>query len=207
MRYICSQCGKEIPADSDFCYACGAMKDKALTLDEGGGESTAMTCHKCGEPLTGNENVCPKCGTPLVRDIPEAVRKKALLALFLALVPGFFNIFGLGHILLKQYMRGGMFLVISGVLWLIYPGYTLAPSFAIMFIRIIAFMYQLFDLYRVIYSSGEQRRWTGPRSTGPRTSTACSGTRRRSTPSGRGPGHGSTASPRCAPWSSWVLPG
>jgi len=201
MRYICSQCGKEIPADSDFCYACGALRDKSLVIDEEGGESTAMVCHKCGEPLTGNESVCPKCSTPLVKEIPEQVRKYALWALLLALVPGFFNIFGLGHILMKQYGRGGMFLIISGVLWLIYPGYTLAPSFFIMFIRILVFMYQLFDLYRVIYTAGARRRWIGPRSTGRRIWTECSGTRRPSTPSGRGPGLGSTASPRCAPWS------
>ncbi len=169
MRYVCSQCGKEIPEDSDFCYYCGALKEKAYAFDADG--TADRYCHKCGHPIAPGESFCPECHTPIPRPVPMEMNKLAMPAVLLALIPGFFNIFGLGHLLMKQYARGGMFLIMSGILWWIYPGWSSAPSMAILFLRVGIFAYQLFDLYRFIYTPRGQR-WIGPRSTGPRTWTA-----------------------------------
>lgn len=180
MKYVCSQCGIEIPEEQEFCYRCGSLKSKAFTYDDNGQVGTQV-CHNCGQRLDGTEDFCPSCGTPPIRAVPVRIGSKALAAILLAMIPGFFNIFGLGHILLKQYVRGGMFLIMSGILWWIYPGYAAAPSITIMFIKLGIFMYQLMDLYRVIYARGGNR-WTGPRNTGRRRWTACLAIQPRSIP-------------------------
>jgi predicted nucleic acid-binding Zn ribbon protein len=169
MRSICSQCGAEIPADSDFCYRCGELKSKSLRVDDAG-YFVEDTCPHCGAKLQGNESFCGACGGPINQyngELRPNLDKNSTIALLLALIPGFFNIFGLGHLFLKQWYRGIMFLVISGILWYIYPAYLPAPSLGVLILRIGVVMFQLLDLYRIIYTS-KVSRWTGQRNTGPR---------------------------------------
>lgn len=153
MMYICSECGSQIPEDSDFCYHCGALRTKALQMDDSGHMEMGK-CYSCGEPVKGEEYFCSKCGAPLVKATQPHLVKYGMLAIFMAAIPGFFNIFGLGHLVLKQWSRGIMFMVMGALLWWIEPGYMMSGDLFIMMLRIGVFFYQMMDIYRYALDMG-----------------------------------------------------
>ncbi|MDO5861248.1 MAG: zinc ribbon domain-containing protein [Thermoplasmata archaeon] len=158
MRYVCSECGNEIDSDMDFCPACGCMRDKAFVFDDKGYVSNV--CPACGEPYLPGDRYCGKCGT----EIPDSVRpmmtpklrSNGTLAIALALLPGFFNIFGLGHFVLKQYARGAMFLVMTLVLWFLNDWSWRASSVFTMFLDVAVYFYQCMDILRYAYAPEEK---------------------------------------------------
>ncbi|HKM09971.1 MAG TPA: zinc-ribbon domain-containing protein [Candidatus Methanomethylophilaceae archaeon] len=63
--YICSECGHEIPQDSDFCYKCGSLRSKALKFDTGEKvqrEEVQYPCPSCGKPNDQGAKFCKHCG-------------------------------------------------------------------------------------------------------------------------------------------------
>ena len=149
MKYICPECGSEIPEEDEFCTRCGCLKSKSIVTDDSGNVDTTH-CPNCGEPIVGNENFCGACGAPLIRNaVPVRMKtaKYAWLAFLLALVPGFFNIFGLGHLVLKKWSRGFMFLAISVILYFVGPGLGVF----LLFIQVGVFMFQLMDIMDYMY--------------------------------------------------------
>ncbi len=84
------------------------------------------------------------------------MNRRGGLALVLGLIPGFFNIFGLGHLVLKQYSRGVMFLVMTAVLWYLNGWQLFSQSFLVSVLSITLFFYQALDLMRHIYVQGGQ---------------------------------------------------
>ena len=154
MMYICSQCGNQIPDDAEFCYYCGCLKSKALKMDDSGHIETGV-CHVCGEPVKGGESFCTKCGAALVLErpmVPVKMDGRRIAALILATIPAFFNIFGLGHLVMKQWSRGFMFLAMTAVMCILCPFWVPSPSFFVMILRVGLFMYSVFDAMRYIYS-------------------------------------------------------
>lgn len=110
MTRICAECGSEIPEGSSFCYHCGRDAKDAYDIEDPGQgtyssrvcDSGCQTCSSCGPG--------PYSQSIVIR--PRLV-KNAWIGIILAVVPGFFNIFGLGHIFYRKWGRGLMYLVIS----------------------------------------------------------------------------------------------
>ena len=148
MTHICSECGSEIPEDSDFCYSCGAMKDTALECDDDG-NIFAPSCYRCGAPIQPGTEFCPDCGAPLIKEVitPQKA-KRVTLAFFLALVPGFFDIFGLGHIALKDYPHAVMFLLISGLLFYFKQYESYNGTILSLLLPLAVFAFQLYDVVK-----------------------------------------------------------
>ncbi len=153
MRYFCGECGEEIPEDMEFCPVCGSYREKAVITDDSGSRLTG--CPSCGAPFRSGDTYCASCGKNLgnVNASPPVtmeMQKRGIIAIILALGPGFFNIFGLGHIYLKQYSRGVMFLGISLVLWYLNGWQMFADVFLLRMVDIMMFFYQGMDVMSYI---------------------------------------------------------
>lgn len=156
MRYICHDCGYEIPDGMDFCPKCGCMADKATAVDDAG--MPVRSCPECGTAAAPFDRFCKSCGADL-GGIPQPIglikpqmRRNGALAFMLAVIPGFFNIFGLGHFVMKQWARGVMFLAISLVVWFINGWAMFSSNIMISVLSIVLFIYQLNDISRVIFA-------------------------------------------------------
>ena len=149
MSRICGECGWDIPDDLDFCPRCGSR----ATIEVGGQDGSAMMCPQCGTPFTPGDSYCGKCGAQLSRVVPMAVRarmrKHANLALMVALIAGFFNVFGLGHLILRSYSRGVMFLVLSVVIWYLNGWSLFGSDFVMVMLTVLVYFYQAIDVTRV----------------------------------------------------------
>ncbi len=140
MRYFCRECGREIEPGADFCYYCGALKSKAIAIDDSGrvvDQSAAANgvCPVCGHQNVEGAKFCSQCGQQLSQpsenagDIngmytpytytPKKLSGREYLALFLAFVPGMF-LFGIGHLAIKKYSRAFMYLAIAAVMIYLY---------------------------------------------------------------------------------------
>lgn len=156
MRCICHDCGMEIPDDMDFCPQCGCLRSKATQVDDSG--FPVRVCPRCGAAASPRDAFCGSCGESLDSVRPDPVmirprmRRNGALAFMLAVVPGFFNIFGIGHLLMRDWAKGIMFLCMSAVLWYI-CGWTFSSSnLMITLVSILVFFYQLNDISRLIFS-------------------------------------------------------
>ncbi|MDR3205943.1 MAG: zinc ribbon domain-containing protein [Candidatus Methanoplasma sp.] len=126
MRCVCSECGREIPDESDFCYVCGSLRTKAVEIHDAQEIMGALNlCHVCGGDMRPEDPVCKKCGEPRVKRVVISVgldrygTVAILLALIpgaLALLPGLISVFGLGHLMYKRWTRAAMFLTMSALL-------------------------------------------------------------------------------------------
>ena len=159
MRLICHDCGYEIPEGMDFCPKCGCMADKATAVDDSG--IPVMACPKCGTAATMGDRFCKHCGATLGDAMQAPVfvkprmRRNGALAFMLAVIPGFFNIFGLGHFVLKQWSKGIMFLAISVVVWYVNGWSMFSSNLMMSLISILVFIYQLNDVSRAMFAPEE----------------------------------------------------
>lgn len=125
--HICTECGRVSDRDLDFCEFCGSKKganvDPALIPPEFG-----------------------IAETPRGRIIVREDLRKLRLSLILALFPGIFNVFGLGHLLTKRYLKG---IPLLGISVLYYAeritGYFGVPELLLIGLSIACFAYQAFD--------------------------------------------------------------
>ncbi len=119
MRYICPECGNEIPEDSEFCYSCGRKRDDTIRLDDEGKfvAPNANQCASCGNEISPNDLFCQHCGAPITRIQMAAFRPKMVkygwIGIVLALIPGLFSIYGLGHLYFRRWSRAAIFLLTS----------------------------------------------------------------------------------------------
>ncbi len=146
MTFICPECGSPIDDDADFCYRCGCKKSKATVQFNNGFQAGA--CPNCGAEVHEGEMFCRHCGSPLNSASPLKVDTNGTVALILALVPGFFSIYGLGHLYLKEWIRGGMFLAMSALYW--YMRTSTGNTLLLMLLSIGLFIYQALDIARLI---------------------------------------------------------
>lgn len=159
MKLICGECRNAIPEGMDFCPRCGCTIDHAMALDDG--NAVGRICPSCGNMCSRADTFCGGCGTRLPPVAGpgytmQVMNRRGGLALVLGLIPGFFNIFGLGHLVLKQYSRGVMFLVMTAVLWYLNGWQLFSQSFLVSVLSITLFFYQALDLMRHIYVQGGQ---------------------------------------------------
>lgn len=140
MIYICSQCGTRIPDNSDFCYYCGCSKSKAIKVDDKGfivNDKTHMTFVNLTTPK---------------------IKKNCQIALLISLVAGMFNIFGLGHLVLKSWSRGMMFIFMSVMLWYAFPpGYLPSDNAYIFSIQLLVYFFQSIDILRLNFVMEDKR--------------------------------------------------
>ena len=113
MTFICPECKSEIPSNSDFCYICGRKvkpSDPSINMN-------SNVCISCGNELSGTELFCGKCGFPITKNQMVNFRPKITtrgkIGILLAAVPGVVGIFGLGHITLKKFSRGAIYILMS----------------------------------------------------------------------------------------------
>ena len=179
MRYFCRECGHEIEPGADFCYYCGALKSKAIALDDEGREvpqaySPDGVCPACGHKNVEGAVFCSECGRKLESEPQDGARmadpfaqpygpypvktltRKDYIAMFLAFVPGIVNIFGLGHLVMGKWSRAFMYLMISAVvLYLRFTVITATGTGAYMFYWFITFaiyFQQSMEVVRLVYA-------------------------------------------------------
>jgi len=131
---FCPKCGKEVPEEADFCSACGYDMRQAKKLSN---ETIAQT----SQPSLPKERETPK-----YQPLPL---KKKIIAIFLALIPGFF-LMGLGHFYVGKKERGIIFLVTGFVLLgIITADISILSTFAVL-AYLILWMFQIYDAPRKV---------------------------------------------------------
>mgnify|MGYP000889794442 CR=1 FL=1 len=182
--YICSECRREIPPDSDFCYHCGSLKSKAFVIDYGSPQSPdgQQPCPECGKPNDQGAKFCRHCGIEMdtVTARPEnyssrnnysqescsqgscyqgypygypstpVLVKNGGIAMMASILFGFFGIYGVGHLILKRWSRGFMFLTMSAVNWYIYLSVGSFPALILM-ISLLIFFKQSMEITNIAY--------------------------------------------------------
>jgi hypothetical protein len=107
------------------------------------------------------EDFCPHCGSPqdsrANQGMVNEVMRKTLIAKMLAFIPGIFNIFGLGHILLHSYLRGVLFMALSAAIYvcefLLREWDMMSENWetGLLVFSLVVFMVQLWDVFKISY--------------------------------------------------------
>ena len=160
MKRICSGCGSEIPDGSDFCYSCGAWADKSFNINDEGTILYYQYCMKCGKELVPGAEFCVHCGAKAKdSEIPINIKKKTmhldiwdLIAILLAVIPGFFNVFGLGQIIQRRWAKAFIYLCTTGLLFYVGPSISSQSNgeMLMLIIQIGFFFVSVMDVFRGI---------------------------------------------------------
>ena len=164
MRHVCTGCGNEIPEGQDFCYICGAWSKNSLALSEEGDTLYAEMCIKCSKPIPSGSEYCLHCGERIEerKNVPIRVRKiqpftrKDLIAIALAIIPGFFNIFGLGQIVQRRWSRAFVFICATMLLLYIGPSFLGSSThyMTLVLIQVAVFVFSISDVLRGVGERG-----------------------------------------------------
>ena len=130
--HICTECGHVSEEDMDFCPRCGSKK--GTNLDE-------------GQIPPQFKVVQRPTGTVIVK--LNVMKLRA--ALFLALLPGIVDVFGLGHLVMGKYLRGILFLSCSAFYYYEkYIGYFGLSYWQLFGFSMAIFVIQTLDIFRII---------------------------------------------------------
>ena len=130
--HICTECGRVYQEDMDFCPHCGSTK--------GGNVDPALI------PPEFRIVDGPRGSYVVKQDV-----RKLRLALALALIPGVFDIFGLGHLLLGKYLSGIGFLCCTALAYYErFTGYFGVDETYLFVATLAVLILQMFDIFRVI---------------------------------------------------------
>ncbi|MBI0584601.1 MAG: hypothetical protein ISF22_10305 [Methanomassiliicoccus sp.] len=142
----CGYCGCLSPEGAAFCTGCGQILD-------GTGR-----CPSCGGSIAAFDRHCAGCGLTLRHGTKSKVSSRPLAALILAIVPGMFSLWGIGHLFAGKLKKGLLFLFMGLLMMLVGP-FPLA--FIVLFLPDLAFLivvgaiawvvlwlYQSVDAYR-----------------------------------------------------------
>ncbi|MDD3233333.1 MAG: zinc ribbon domain-containing protein [Candidatus Methanomethylophilus sp.] len=101
------------------------MKSKAITINDQGilAPENGLVCSVCHDVSPAGSQYCAHCGAalPAVQQpqtllVPHRLTARDYVALAFGLIPGPVNVFGLGHLVMKKWSRGLMYLTISAVI-------------------------------------------------------------------------------------------
>jgi len=156
----CESCRANNPDSAEFCYRCGAVFS-AEAKEEARQRLLHPSCIRCGKDLVEGEDFCPHCGSPqdsrANQGMVNEVMRKTLIAKMLAFIPGIFNIFGLGHILLHSYLRGVLFMALSAAIYvcefLLREWDMMSENWetGLLVFSLVVFMVQLWDVFKISY--------------------------------------------------------
>jgi len=163
MKHICSGCGSEIPEGQDFCYACGAWAKNSYDINDEGTVLYNKTCVRCGTVLTHDAEFCSHCGAKVTdSQIPINLRRSNrltkidIIAILLAVIPGLFNIFGLGQIIQRRWSKAFVYICTTALLLYISP--TLSEQsngqFLLIVLQIGFFLVSVMDVFKGIATRG-----------------------------------------------------
>lgn len=160
MPLHCESCGTLNPDSASFCHRCGALFS-SQELEEALHRMQNPTCVRCGMELVEGGTFCPHCGSTqsvsAVRMRANELSRMSLMAKMLALVPGIFNIFGLGHLLLRSYLRALVFMALSGAIYLceflLRERDMMSGEWqtGLLVFSLLVFMVQLWDVFKITY--------------------------------------------------------
>lgn len=151
MTIRCRDCNAVSPNWSEFCIHCGHIFSDE---ERASSDSSAERCRICYSELIPGSGSCPSCGAPVAGKVSEHSLRTSMVAKLLALVPGVFNLFGLGHLYLGKYVKALILLVVSVALrlandaWVV-PGEIPHADVAWLVVSLSVFVYQLWDVYRI----------------------------------------------------------
>ena len=128
------------------CDDCGTASDDSLGF-----------CRKCGS--TRGHHVDDQVGEDRLRIdtsqgtvfIDPVLANRVPIAMFLAFVPGLFDIFGLGQLYLRKYSHGALFLGLTALVASIrFLGFLPAVMPYMMLISLGVFILQMVDVYIIV---------------------------------------------------------
>lgn len=164
MKRICSGCGSEIPEGSDFCYACGAWATKSYTINDEGTILYSDKCVKCGKELVPGAEYCAYCGAKTSEsNIPISTRpygrqltSKDVVAILLAVIPGLFNVFGLGQIIQKRWSKAFVYLCTTVLLFYVTPSLASTTNgiYIVIFMQVGFFFISVMDVFKGVAGGG-----------------------------------------------------
>ena len=162
MRRICNGCGNEIEDGADFCYTCGAWAKNAFVLNDEGTVLYSNRCLNCGGDLPREAEFCPYCGAKAdesqirLRTRSPGLSKTDVLAILLAVVPGFFNIFGLGQIVQRRWSKAFIFITLTIILLYLSPSFIGSTNtyYLLLFMQLGLFLFSLSDVFRSLRGRG-----------------------------------------------------
>lgn len=138
--------------DEEFCHRCGATKKHAVILDLG----DRMDCPNCGAEIQPDSDFCASCGSRIIKaEIVNRYSDTRLIAgILLAFIPGLFNVFGLGHIILGKYLKGIIFIISSVICLYLQFFYhmTETENYVFLFGTLALYFVQVYDIYRTAYA-------------------------------------------------------
>jgi RNA polymerase subunit RPABC4/transcription elongation factor Spt4 len=163
MSRVCIGCGNEIPEGQDFCYVCGAWAKNALIFEEEGDQIYANVCVSCHKTMPSDAEFCPYCGSkseparvPVRVRSPTKISKMDIMAIILAVVPGFFNIFGLGQIVQRSWSKAFVFICVTVIFFYVAPGFmgTTNGYIILLVMQLAIFIFSISDVFRNIGRRG-----------------------------------------------------
>jgi len=111
-------------------------------------------CQQCGTEVFDGEEFCYSCGyigEPVECTHEPMDKNKEWAALLLALIPGIFDIFGLGQLYLRSYLKAGLFLASSIILYIAGSYYGVKDdNIVYMGVTMAIFMIQAMDVMNTI---------------------------------------------------------
>ncbi len=153
------ECGADVDPQSDFCYVCGSRRvlevnpaNNRVVMEKG-------HCPYCGHDNIPDASFCTSCGRR-IGEFEYVARRNTkptavdYIAVLLSLIPGAFNIFGLGHLVLKKFSRGFMYLAMTAVvLYLKYATANAATSMLIIIevIGLVIYLKQAMEIFSHVF--------------------------------------------------------
>ncbi len=130
--HVCTECGRVCEEDMDFCPACGSTKGANIDPQLIPPEFKVVSNSK---------------GTFIMRQNIRRIR----IALFLALLPGIVDVFGLGHLVMKRYATAIGLLSFSAVYYYErFTGYFGIEEWYLFTFTMVVFVVQALDMFRII---------------------------------------------------------
>ncbi|MBO4503076.1 MAG: zinc ribbon domain-containing protein [Candidatus Methanomethylophilus sp.] len=162
-RY-CLECGGQVEPGADFCYTCGSRRVIDVDPETNRVVMQKGHCPYCGRDNDPDATFCGNCGKRIgdfeyVGDLNRPLTAKDFVIMLVTLLPGAFNLFGLGHILLKRYSRAFVYLIISAVLIymrLTIAGASMSTLIIIEVIGLVVYLKQAMEVFGLLYGPREQ---------------------------------------------------
>ena len=79
-------------------------------------------CERCGTEVFDDETFCRRCGYDGIMlnfsdSYARPKKNDRMIAIMLAILPGLVNVFGLGQLYLKRYIRAGIFITLTIIMY------------------------------------------------------------------------------------------